>query len=72
MKLLMAVKSVAPHCRREIDCDFPEAFHQNDVFHDSSGQFAVDVRQLEGIAVKVDRVRIVGAIFEGEPIALAF
>ena len=42
------------------------------VLDDAGGGFAVDVDQLPQMAVHVQRVGVVGAVAEGEAVALAF
>jgi len=42
------------------------------VLDDAGGGFAVEVDQLELVAVEMDGMGVVGAVAKGEPVALAF
>ena len=69
----MAVEeSEAFHPGHEIRRDLAETLNQDNVLDDAGGRFAVNIRQLEAVAVQMDRMGVVGLIVEDEAIALSF
>src|SRR5579884_768247 len=72
VKLLMAVEQgQAGLLRSEIHFKLAKALHQHDVLHHTGGALAVNIGQLEKIAMQVHRMGVVGPVVEHQTVAAA-
>jgi len=56
----------------EINFELLVAAEHDNVFADARGRSAGDLRELEGVAVEMDRVDVVALVEEAEAVAAAF